>query len=159
MTGRTSPFRTALRIARDPQHRESGQVTAFVVTILAGVLLFTGLVLDGGLALAGKIAAADTAQEAARAATEQLDPARLRTAQPLRLDHRRALQAALRYVQAAGDTGHADIGDDSATVTVTHHQRTQVLSLIGISELTTTATATARAEQGITSPWHRGSRP
>ena len=159
MTARTQPIRTALRAARDPQRRDSGQATAVVVTILAGVLLFTGLVLDGGLALAGKIAAADTAQEAARAATEQLDPARLRTARPLRLDHRRALQAALRYVQAAGDTGHADIGDDFATVTVTHHQRTQILSLIGISELTTTATATARAEQGITSPWHRGSRP
>lgn len=159
MTTRTSLISSALHAACDPRRRDTGQATAFVVTMLAGVLLFAGLVLDGGLALAGKIAAADTAQEAARAATEQLQPLPLRTAHSLRLDRQRAVQAALRYISSSGDTGSAEAGNDSATVTVTHHQHTQILSLIGISELTTTATATARAEQGITTPWNQGSTP
>lgn len=153
------PHRAVLRPGRDPGPGDAGQTTAFVVVMLSGLLLFAGLVLDGGLALAGKVSAADTAQEAARAASQQLDLTRVRTARPLRLDRRRAVQAALRYVRACGDTGRAEATDDSATVTVTHRQHTQILSLIGIGALTTTATATARAEQGITAPWRHGGRP
>jgi hypothetical protein len=131
------------------QTREAGQTTAFVVVCMAGLFLFAGLVLDGGLALAGKVAAADTAQEAARAGTQQLDLTQLRSSQRVRLDRRRAVQAALNYVHATGDTGQAEAGEDSVTVTVTHRQHTQILSLAGIHDLQTTATATARAEQGI----------
>ncbi len=133
----------------DARTADAGQTTAFVVVFMAGLFLFAGLVLDGGLALAGKVAAADTAQEAARAGTQQLDLTQLRIAQRIRLDRRRAVQAALNYIHSTGDTGHAEAGDDSVRVTVTHRQRTQILSLAGIDDLVTTATATARAEQGI----------
>jgi hypothetical protein len=138
---------------------DSGQTTAFVVVVIAGLFLFAGLVLDGGLALAGKVAAADDAQEAARAATQQLDLAQLRSTQRVRLDRHRAVAAALDYIKATGDTGHAEATSDTATVFVTHRQHTQILSLVGIDQLVTTAHASARAEQGISTPWLQGKRP
>ncbi len=144
---------------RHQRRVETGQVTAFVVVVVAGLFLFVGLVLDGGLALAGKVAAADEAQEAARAGTQQLDLAQLRRTQQVRLDRRRAVRAALHYVHATGDSGQATAGDTSVTVTVTHHQTPQILAAIGINDLVTTAKATARAEQGITAPWQQGTAP
>jgi hypothetical protein len=125
-----------------------------VVVLTAGLFLFAGLVLDGGLALAGKVNAQDTAQEAARAGAQHLDLAQLRATQRLRLDPGPASTAALAYLHNTGDTGHAHVDGDRITVTVTHHQRTQILTLVGIGALTTHATATARAERGITHPWN-----
>jgi hypothetical protein len=135
---------------------EEGQTTAFVVVLLAGLLLFAGLVLDGGLALAGKVAAADEAQEAARVGAQQLQVSQLRTGQRVRLDSGHAVQAALAYVHAAGDAAQAHADPDEVSVKVTHRQRTQILSLIGIGDLVTTGRAVARAEQGITAPWQQG---
>lgn len=132
---------------------EAGQITAMVVVCTAGLLLFTGLVLDGGLALAGKVDAADAAQEAARSGSQQIDLAQLRATRHVRLDRQRAAEAALRYVQATGDKGRVFVSGDRVTVTVTHRQRTQILSLVGLDELVTTATAIAQPEQGITRPW------
>ena len=141
------------RLTADQRRGDAGQVTAFVVVCVVGLFLFTGLVLDGGLALAGKVNAEDEAQEAARVGTQQLDLARLRDARGVHLDRPRAQRAALAYLQAAGDTGRARVGGDAVTVTVTHRQRTQILSVVGIGELVTTATATARAEQGVSGPF------
>ena len=154
MTQRTRRHRQSA-VARHPHRKDAGQTTAFVVVCMAGLFLFAGLVLDGGLALAGKVAAADDAQEAARTATQQLDLAQLRAYQRVRLDRRRAVRAALNYLHATGDTGRAEAGENSVTVTVTHRQHTQILSLVGIDELVTTATATAHAEQGISTPWRQ----
>jgi hypothetical protein len=153
MTNRPHHDAQASLAERHRWRRDSGQITAFVVVCAAGLFLFAGLVLDGGLALAGKVAAADDAQEAARAGTQQLDLAQLRLSQRVRLDRRRAVAAALAYIHASGDSGRAEAGETTVTVTVTHRQRTQILAAIGISDLVTTAKATARAEQGITTPW------
>jgi Putative Flp pilus-assembly TadE/G-like len=138
---------------------DEGQITAFVVVLFAGLFLFAGLVLDGGLALAGKVEAADVAQEAARTGTQQLQVSQLRAAHRARIDPGRAVQAALASVHAAGDVGQARVTGDAVSVQVTHRQRTQILSLIGIGDLVTTARATARAEQGITQPWRNEARP
>ncbi|MBL1102900.1 pilus assembly protein TadG-related protein, partial [Streptomyces coffeae] len=60
-------------------NQDRGQVTAFVVGIVAALWLFAGIVVDGGLALAGKARALDVAQEAARTGAQQLDVGRLRS--------------------------------------------------------------------------------
>ena len=138
---------------------DAGQMTAFVIVLLTGLFLFAGLVLDGGLALAGKVAAADEAQEAARAGAQQLDLVGLRATRHVRIDPGRAETAALAYVRTAGDTGKATASGNAVTVVVTHRQRTQILDVLGIGDLVTTARATSRAEQGITQPWRNEARP
>ncbi|MDI5974026.1 hypothetical protein POF50_032575 [Streptomyces sp. SL13] len=130
---------------------------AFVVVCVAGLFLCTGLVLDGGLVLAGKVDAEDEAQEAARVGSQHVDLVRLRDSRDVRLDGPQAEQAALTYVRSVGDTGRARAGGDTVTVTVTHRQTMQILSLLGIHDLVATATATARAEQGVSGPF-AGSR-
>jgi hypothetical protein len=132
---------------------DSGQATVFVVVCVAGLFMFAGLVIDGGLALAGKVRAADTAQEAARAACQQVDLPTLRATQRMRLDVAAASAVARGRVAALGDTARVRVTVDRVQVSVTHRQRTQVLSLIGLDTLTTTASATARIERGSDTPW------
>lgn len=148
--------RTSGRTRRRAVRGDSGQVTAVVVVSVAGLFLFAGLVIDGGLALAGKVRAADTAQEAARAACQEVDLDHLRATDRLRLDSAAASAAAHARVAVVGDTARVRVREDQAHVTVTHNQKTQVLSLIGLDRLTTTASATAHIERGATTPWGEG---
>ncbi|WP_060954419.1 pilus assembly protein TadG-related protein [Streptomyces hygroscopicus] len=127
--------------------KDRGQVTAFVIGVVAALWLFAGIVVDGGLALAGKARALDVAQEAARTGAQQLDVGRLRSADDIRLSHGKATRSATSYVVATGDTGRATVRGDEVTVWVTHHQRAQILRVIGVRTLTVTARATARAER------------
>ena len=138
---------------RRPLCGDAGQVTAVVVVSVAGLFLFAGLVIDGGLALAGKVRAADTAQEAARVACQQVDLPYLRATHRMRLNEAAASRAAYARVTAEGDTARVTVMGDEAQVTVTHLQRTQVLSLAGLKTLTTTASATAHIERGATTAW------
>lgn len=126
---------------------DRGQITAFVVGTVLALWLFAGIVVDGGLALAGKARALDTAQEAARTGAQQLDIGHLRSTDDVRLIGERAATAARAYVASTGDSGTATVHGDKVTVRVTHHQRAQILQLIGVRTLTVTASATAQAER------------
>lgn len=126
---------------------DRGQVTAFVVGVFAALWLFAGLVIDGGLALAGKARALDVAQEAARIGAQQLDIGELRNGGKVRLVRDHAAAEARAYVASTGDSATASVKGEAVTVRVTHHQRTQVLGLIGLRTLTVHATATAHAER------------
>ena len=114
MTPRTRGPRaaTSRRTRWPPAWREQGQVTAFVVIMMAAFLAFAGLVYDGGNALAAKTTAIDEAQEAARAGAQQINLAAFRATGQVTLDPAAAAAAAQAYVAAAG-------GGDTATVTVT----------------------------------------
>ncbi|QHA07832.1 hypothetical protein GQF42_35115 [Streptomyces broussonetiae] len=126
---------------------DRGQVTVFVVGVFAALWLFAGIVVDGGLALSGKAQALDTAQEAARTGAQQLDIGRLRHGEEVRLVRDKATAAACAYVASTGDAATASVKGEAVTVHVTHHQRTQILQLIGLRTLTVHATATAHAER------------
>lgn len=132
---------------------DAGQVTVVVVVSVAGLFLFAGLVIDGGLALAGKVRAADAAQEAARAACQQVDLDHLRATHHLRLDSAAASSAAHERVAVVGDSARVSVDGDRVRVDITHTQRTQVLSLIGLGAIETTASATAHIQRGATTPW------
>ncbi|MEV8320442.1 pilus assembly protein TadG-related protein [Streptomyces sp. NPDC059900] len=147
---------TSVRTRQRGLYGDCGQVTVVVVVSVAGLFLFAGLVIDGGLALAGKVRAADTAQEAARAACQEVDLDHLRATHRLRLDAPTARTAAHARVTADGDTARVRVQEDQTQVTVTHIQTTQVLSLVGLDQLTTTASATAHIEHGATTPWGEG---
>ncbi|MGN6608531.1 MAG: hypothetical protein ACTHMS_16170 [Jatrophihabitans sp.] len=125
----------------------------WVIPIMAGLIALAGLVLDGGDALAAHQHATDLAQQAARAAADALPQPGLRGALPgdVTPQASAATLAARRILDTADVTGTVDIAGDTVTVTVTVHQATQILSLVGIGDLTSTATATATALHGTTS--------
>lgn len=127
---------------------QDGFVTVFTVIIVAALLVLAGLVFDGGRAMDGRVTALDEAQEAARAGAQQIDLPTFRATGTAILNDNAAITAAENYIAATGDTGTATVAGDTVTVTVTHIEPTQILSMIGIGSLTENATATATAEQG-----------
>jgi Putative Flp pilus-assembly TadE/G-like len=147
---RTAPARLARRLPP----REQGQVTAFVVIIMAAFLAFAGLVYDGGNALAAKTTAIDEAQEAARAGAQQINLAAFRATGQVTLDPAAAAAAARAYVAAAGggDTATVTVTGDTVTVQVSAVSTTAFLRLFGIPAIGVTGSATATAETGVVAP-------
>lgn len=128
-------------------HREAGFATVFTITVFVTLLLFAGLVLDGGLALSGKVTALDEAQQAARAGAQALDLGVFRASGTTTLSSQAAIAAAQGYLAHTGDSGTVQVTGETVTVSVTHAQHTQLLSLAGLNTITVHATATATAEQ------------
>jgi hypothetical protein len=128
--------------------REDGVVTAFTVVVLAALIVLAGMVFDGGMAMKGRVQALDEAQEAARAGAQMIDIPTFRATGQAVLDPGPAVTAAEGYLAETGDTGTVSVDGDVVTVTVTHVQHTEILSVIGIDTFTENATATATAEQG-----------
>ena len=137
---------------RQRMNSDAGQVTPFTVVMATALFLVAGLVLDAGLALSTKVQALDTAQAAARAGAQQLNLNVYRTTGVAELDPARAEQVARAWLTSAGVEGDASATTAVVTVTVRRASRTQLLQLLGIRELDVTATASARAVQGVTGP-------
>ncbi len=133
---------------------EAGAVTAFVVVVvLVALLPVAGLVFDGGRTIVAKRHAINDAEQAARAGAQTIDIATLRAGGPVRLDRRRARQAALAYLAAVGERGTVVVGRDATgdlvSVTVTFSVRASLLTLAGIPELRGTGQASARNCRGV----------
>ena len=131
---------------------ERGQISAFLVAGVTGLLVMAGLVLDGGLALAAKVEAISQAQEAARAGAQQLDLTAYRNDGTLTLDPAAATTAAQRYLNAAGATGTVTVAGNTITVSVTAVQQTQLLGLAGIDAFTVEGTGSAQPHRNVTEP-------
>ena len=132
-----------------PSPREEGQVTAFVVVMVAALLLCVGLVLDGGLLLAAKRRASNEAEQAARAGAQAVATDAYRASGVLRLDPARARFAARAYLAAAGHHGTVRVAGDRVAVTVEVTQPMQLLGLAGIGSMTVTGRGAARAARGV----------
>lgn len=131
---------------------EDGRVVAFLVVMVAALLLCAGLVLDGGNALAVKSRAIGVAEEAARAGAQQLDLALYRATGQARLDQAAAKASAQAFIEAAGFDGAAQATDDTVTVSVSGTAATQLLSVIGIDHLSVGAQANAQPLTGVDAP-------
>jgi hypothetical protein len=129
---------------------EEGQVSAFVVVLVLGLLAMAGLGLDGGLALAAKVRATCQAESAARAGAQLIDLAAYRATGTLRLVPAEADEVARRYLTGVGATGTVTATTDTVTVTVTTSQRTQLLSLIGIPSIGAHGSGAAHPQRGVT---------
>ena len=127
---------------------ESGMVTAFVVIFTLALLVMTGLVLDGGLALAAKVQAIDDAQAAARAGAQAIDIPLYRSTGQITLDPTEAAADAETFLAQSGHTGTVAVTGDQVTVTVSVTQPTQILSIVGVDQLTVSGTGSATALQG-----------
>ena len=123
-------------------------VTAFVVIFTLALLAMAGLVLDGGLALAAKVHAIDDAQAAARAGAQAIDIPLYRSTGTITLDPAQAVADAQGFLAAAGEHGSASVAGETVTVNVTITQPTQILSIVGVDQLTVTGTGSATAQQG-----------
>jgi len=148
VTGRYGLPNHLRRLASD----QNGQATPFVLILAVAIVMFAGLLLDGGLALAAKVRAIGEAQEAARAGAQALDLAAYRSSGTVRLVPGQARTLARTYLASTGDRGTVTVAGDTVTVTVTAHQQTQLLGLLGIDSLTVTSTGSAHPARGITAP-------
>lgn len=142
----------ARRWLRQRTGGDAGQVTPFAVLMTIALLAVAGLVLDAGLALAEKVRALDIAQAAARAGAQELDLYKYRTSNVAELDPARAASAARAWLVSAGVDGDATATTTTVTVTVRRTSSTQLLQIVGVSELHVSAAATATAVQGVTGP-------
>lgn len=127
---------------------DNGRVTAFVALITAACLLFAGLVLDGGLALATKIQAIGQAEEAARAGAQELDLAAYRDTGTLRLQPAAAISAAQSYLNSVDANATVTVTGNSVNVSVTAREKTELLGLIGIHDITVSGDGHAQPNQG-----------
>ena len=123
-------------------------VTAFVVIFTLALLAMAGLVLDGGLALAAKVHAIDGAQAAARAGAQAIDIPLYRQSGQITLDPAQAIVDAQGFLAAAGEHGRVTVAGETVSVTVTITQPTQILSVVGVDQLTVSGAGSATAEQG-----------
>ena len=147
--------RAALAGLRDD---ERGSIALYFAIIAMAAFAMLGLVVDGGQAFASRERAADLATQAARSAADALIPGSVRGLPTnLQADPAAARDAANRLVTAAGARlDGVSINGDQVRVSVTVRRPTAVLSAVGLDEITQTASATATAMYGGTTPYGGG---
>jgi len=131
---------------------DTGSMSVFVVGLIVALMVLAGLVVDGGRAVNGRAAAADDAEQAARAGANQIDDAVLRSSGAIVIAPAAARQAAADFLASRGySRGEVSVTvqDQSVTVSVSDDVDTALLSLINVNSFHVTGSATARAAVGI----------
>ncbi|WP_433420262.1 pilus assembly protein TadG-related protein [Microtetraspora malaysiensis] len=135
---------------------ERGSMSVFVVVFSVAVFLLAGLLVDGGAAINARLRAADVAEQAARAAADQIDVEALRADGRVRLlADEGTVCGRAREIAAAHDDPNVqmrrcEIGGGQAEVTVEVGVRWDAifLSMLGFSGSEAAATATAGPDAG-----------
>jgi nitrous oxidase accessory protein NosD len=132
---------------------ERGAITPYMMIFISILMLFVGLAWDGGAKLRAGWEAVGVAEEAARAGAGQIDRATAYQHGRFVVDRGAAVRAARSYLRSSGHRGAVTIaGPQSISVTVTVTNPTWILSVVGLSSVTATATATASLIPGIEGP-------
>lgn len=108
---------------------EEGSVTAFVTALLVVFIASAGLAVDGGRLVASRVELLDHAENAARAAVQNIT--NLRSGNP-RVDVDRARSVAEEYLRAHHVSGVVVATPDQVTVSVTRQVPLTILSVIGV---------------------------
>jgi hypothetical protein len=137
------------RLCLLPTDHDGGQITAFVVVMMAALILLAGLVLDGGLTLAARERALGEAEQAARAGAQAVNLAVYRADGKLTLTPAQAVADGRAYLASIGATGTISVAGDTVTAAVTITQSMQILDVAGLRAITVHATATAVPDLGI----------
>jgi Flp pilus assembly protein TadG len=137
--------------SRQPIRTDRGSVGLYMALLATGMLMMAGLVIDGGAAIATRQKAASLAEQAARAGADALSPASLRGAEPGQLvaDPVAAAAAARRILAVGGATGTVAVNGGTVTVTAHVPRRAMVLSAVGVSDISQSATASATVLHGV----------
>jgi hypothetical protein len=135
--------------------RDRGTVSMFTVIFALFVIMLAGLLVDGGLAIHARQRAADIAEQAARAAADDIDVGLLRSSGELRIADAgtacaRARRLVAKYPEVAGGGMECRLQDpQTAWVQVTITVKLQLLSIMpGFSDMDITSFATATPETG-----------
>jgi hypothetical protein len=137
------------RLRRLTAGGDSGQITAFVVVMMAALVLLAGLVLDGGLTLAARERALGEAQQAARAGAQAVNLAVYRADGTLILTPGQAVADGRAYLTGIGADGTITVTGNTVTATVTITQDMQILDVAGLRAVTVHATASAVPDFGV----------
>ena len=130
--------------------RERGEVNILAAGMVPALIIAIGLVVDGGGRLHAEDEAEYAADQAARAAAQEIRIDRAQLGLPPAVDPARATRTAADTLGALGVQGGVT-AVTGATVRVGTEvtYQTTFLTLIGISSLSVTADAEARAVRGI----------
>jgi Flp pilus assembly protein TadG len=131
--------------------RDDGTLTLFTAITAIGLLAALGFIVDAGQKLQVGQQARAIAEEAARAGAEQVNRSTAYAhGGPFTTDPAAAATAARAYLAASGHTGTVTITDDrTIRVTVTVTEPAVFTTIIGISRLSSTQSASANLVQGI----------
>lgn len=129
---------------------DQGSLSLFFAVVTVALLMLMGLIVDGGGALTARNRAESLAQEAARAAGQQLDAAQAVQGEAIVADPDAAAAAARDYLASAGASGSASVGEGGTALSVTVHDTYQArfAGLIGMGTITVTGTAHANLHTG-----------
>jgi Flp pilus assembly protein TadG len=131
---------------------DSGQAAPLVAVSLLGLLAVIALVIDGGLLFAGRRNLQSIADAAARAGAMEIDEQALRegNGRTVELQPELAEMAMAEYLKTEGFDGSVTALADitHAVVRLRTEHRTVLLSLVGISDFTITASSTAGPRSG-----------
>ena len=163
MSGVTGDLMSRTAAARSPQAAtggaapgvgtraaEDGQFLAMMVVFMTMFLALAGLVADGGRYLDATQAATAEAQQAARAGAGSLDVGRLH-AGVVALDPATAAAAAERFMASAGHPGTAWVVGNTVYAQIRYRRPTQLLGIIGVSNLQVSVTQSASDVTGVVS--------
>lgn len=127
---------------------DRGSMSLFLAMSALAILMVMGLLVDGGGALNASNRATSLAQEAARTAGQQIDPAQAIEGTAITIDPDAARAAALDYLAAANVQGDVEItgGGQDLTVTVRDTYATHFASLLGVGTIHVDGTATAHLQ-------------
>ncbi|MFE4018505.1 TadE/TadG family type IV pilus assembly protein [Streptomyces sp. NPDC059101] len=127
---------------------DRGSMSVFFAVVTVAILMVMGLLVDGGAALNADNRATSLAQEAARTACQQLDPAQAIEGTAITIDPEAARSAAQNYLADNNVNGTVTITDGGRTLNVEVHDTYHTLfgALVGRSTLSVTGTATAHLQ-------------
>ncbi|WP_283138547.1 pilus assembly protein TadG-related protein [Rhizohabitans arisaemae] len=117
---------------------DRGSMSVFIVIFSVAVFLLAGLLVDGGAAINARLRAADLAEQAARAAADQIDVEHLRATGTARIlqDEETVCGRAEELVAAHADDAvtlsDCEIGADGAEVTVVVQARWEAIFLAAL---------------------------
>jgi len=125
--------------------RERGSVSLFFVMVTLALLVIIGLVVDGGAQIRNRQRADTSAQEAARAAGQAVNPAAAINGDGAQLQLGTAQAAAQQYLAAAGVQGSVTTtGGTTVHVHTTATYSPSFLGVIGVGSLSASADADVR---------------
>ncbi|MGW6564947.1 TadE/TadG family type IV pilus assembly protein [Streptomyces sp. NPDC054975] len=148
MRSHVQHFAAQLRAARGSRSRDRGSMSLYFALSTLAILMVMGLLVDGGGALNAANRATSLAQEAARAAGQQLDPAQAIEGTAITIDPDAAVGAAQDYLADAGVQGNVTVTDGGQTITVavTDTYNTFFAQFVGKGTITVTGTAKAHLQ-------------
>ena len=123
--------------------RDDGAASLLLVVLVTALFVCVGLVVDGGAKLRAVQQATSIAGEAARSATQQVDPDIVQLDGRARLNPVTARHAAQETLAAAGVTGTVTVDDGQVHVRATVTRPTVFLGLVGLTQVTGHGSATA----------------